>query len=77
MKASIEQREDRAYNFSSGPAMLPEEVLRRAQAAIWDLDHSGIGVLEHSHRGPVFMKVAERARSANSSSRSSSGAPPA
>jgi phosphoserine aminotransferase len=48
-------------NFSSGPAMLPEEVLRRAQAAIWDLDGSGIGVLEHSHRGPAFMKVAERA----------------
>lgn len=41
--------------------MLPEPVLRRAQAAIWDLDDSGIGVLEHSHRGPTFMKVAERA----------------
>jgi phosphoserine aminotransferase len=52
---------ERKLNFSSGPAMLPEEVLRRAQAAIWDLDHSGIGVLEHSHRGPAFMKVADRA----------------
>ena len=52
---------DRKLNFSSGPAVLPEEVLRRAQSAIWDLDGSGIGVLEHSHRGPAFMKVAERA----------------
>lgn len=52
---------DRKLNFSSGPAMLPDEVLRRAQQAIWDLDQSGIGVLEHSHRGPTFMKVAERA----------------
>ncbi len=52
---------ERKLNFSSGPAALPEEVLRRAQAAIWDLDGSGIGVLEHSHRGPAFMRVAERA----------------
>jgi phosphoserine aminotransferase len=52
---------ERKLNFSSGPAALPEEVLRRAQAAIWDLEGSGIGVLEHSHRGPAFMKVADRA----------------
>ncbi len=51
----------RKYNFSSGPAVLPETVLRRAQAAIWDLDDTGIGVLEHSHRGPAFVAVAERA----------------
>ncbi len=50
----------RIYNFSSGPAVLPEAVLRRAQAAIWDLDGSGIGVLEHSHRGKAFMAVLER-----------------
>lgn len=52
---------DRIYNFSSGPAVLPEPVLRRAQDAIWNLDGTGIGVLEHSHRGKAFMKVAERA----------------
>ncbi len=56
-----EASSERKLNFSSGPAVLPEEVLRRAQAAIWDLDGTGIGVLEHSHRGPAFMKVAERA----------------
>ena len=41
--------------------MLPEPVLRRAQAAIWDLDGTGIGVLEHSHRGKAFQAVADRA----------------
>jgi phosphoserine aminotransferase len=47
----------RIYNFSSGPAALPEPVLRRAQEAIWDLDGSGIGILEHSHRGKPFGRV--------------------
>jgi phosphoserine aminotransferase len=51
----------RTFNFSAGPAVLPEAVLRRAQAAIWDLDGTGIGVLEHSHRGKAFQKVADRA----------------
>ena len=51
----------RILNFSSGPAVLPEEVLRRAQEAIWDLDGTGIGILEHSHRGKAFGRVLERA----------------
>ena len=50
----------RKLNFSSGPAALPEPVLRRAQAAIWDLDDTGIGILEHSHRGKPFRAVLER-----------------
>jgi phosphoserine aminotransferase len=50
----------RKLNFSSGPAALPEPVLRRAQAALWDLDDSGIGILEHSHRGSVFRAVLDR-----------------
>jgi phosphoserine aminotransferase len=50
----------RKYNFSSGPAALPEEVLRSAQQAIWDLDGSGIGILEHSHRGKEFERVLDR-----------------
>ncbi len=54
----------RKLNFASGPAVLPEEVLRRAQEAIWDLDGSGIGILEHSHRGPEFGRVLERAEAA-------------
>jgi phosphoserine aminotransferase len=51
----------RIYNFSSGPAVLPEPVLRRAQDAIWDLDGTGIGILEHSHRGAAFEAVLARA----------------
>jgi len=50
----------RRLNFSSGPAVLPEEVLRNAQAALWDLDGSGVGILEHSHRGKEFLRVLER-----------------
>lgn len=50
----------RKLNFSSGPAALPEPVLQRAQAALWDLDDSGIGILEHSHRGPEFRRVIDR-----------------
>jgi len=51
----------RTINFSAGPAALPEEVLRRAQDALWDIDGSGIGILEHSHRGKVFDRVIEDA----------------
>ena len=50
----------RKLNFSSGPATLPEPVLRRAQAALWDLDGTGIGILEHSHRGGAFRAVLDR-----------------
>ncbi len=49
------------YNFSAGPAVLPEDVLRESREALWDLDGSGIGVLEHSHRGRVFAAVYQQA----------------
>ncbi|MBC7976345.1 MAG: 3-phosphoserine/phosphohydroxythreonine transaminase [Myxococcales bacterium] len=55
---------ERTLNFSSGPAALPEPVLRRAQAALWDLEGSGVGILEHSHRGAVFRAVLERTTAA-------------
>lgn len=54
----------RKLNFSSGPAMLPEAVLRRAQTALLDLDGTGIGILEHSHRGAAFERVLERTEAA-------------
>jgi phosphoserine aminotransferase len=50
---------ERIFNFSAGPAVLPEEVLRQAQADLWNIAGSGIGILEHSHRGPVFKKILE------------------
>lgn len=52
---------DRIYNFSPGPAVLPEPVIRRTQAALWNFEGSGIGIMEHSHRGPQFVSVLERA----------------
>ena len=52
---------DRIYNFSSGPAALPEPVLRAAQQAIWNHAGTGIGILEHSHRGAAFREVLARA----------------
>ncbi len=52
---------DRIFNFSAGPAVLPETVLRRAQADLWNIADSGIGVLEHSHRGAVISRVLDEA----------------
>jgi phosphoserine aminotransferase len=52
---------DRIFNFSAGPAVLPEPVLRKAQEAIWNATGSGIGIMEHSHRGKVFDKVRDEA----------------
>jgi len=48
---------DRIFNFSAGPAVLPEPVLRQAQKDLWDVAGSGIGVAEHSHRGKVFDRI--------------------
>ena len=43
--------------------MFPEQVLKRAQAALLDLDDSGIGILEQSHRGKAFGRVLDGAES--------------
>jgi phosphoserine aminotransferase len=47
----------RVFNFSAGPACLPEEVLKEVQADVWDIRGTGIGMLEHSHRMPTFDAV--------------------
>ncbi len=47
----------RIHNFSAGPAVLPEPVLKQVQQDVWDIAGSGIGIMEHSHRGKVFDKV--------------------
>src|ERR687891_1472225 len=52
---------NRIHNFSAGPAALPESVLRKAQDAIWDVAGSGIGIMEHSHRGKVFERIIDEA----------------
>ncbi|QJD30379.1 3-phosphoserine/phosphohydroxythreonine transaminase [Methylococcus geothermalis] len=51
----------RIYNFSAGPSMLPEAVLRRAGEDILDWGGSGMSVMEMSHRGKHFGAIAERA----------------
>lgn len=51
----------RAYNFSAGPATLPEPVLRQAQAELLDWQGVGASIVELSHRGPEFMQVAAEA----------------
>ncbi|WP_449448326.1 3-phosphoserine/phosphohydroxythreonine transaminase [Thermomonas brevis] len=51
----------RAYNFSPGPAMLPEPVLRQAQATMLEFGDAGASILEISHRGPGFIAVAAQA----------------
>ncbi|WP_295430560.1 3-phosphoserine/phosphohydroxythreonine transaminase [uncultured Thiodictyon sp.] len=51
----------RVYNFSAGPAMLPESVLLRAQEEMLDWQGSGMCVAEMSHRGKEFMAIAAKA----------------
>jgi phosphoserine aminotransferase len=51
----------RKYNFSAGPAALPEAVLRQARDEMLDWNGSGMSVMEMSHRGKEFLSIAERA----------------
>jgi phosphoserine aminotransferase len=53
----------RVFNFSAGPAALPEPVLRRAAEEMLDWHGSGMSVMEMSHRGKEFISIAERAES--------------
>ena len=50
----------RVFNFSPGPAMLPEPVLRRAQTEMLDWKGSGMSVMEVSHRGTDFVEFAAK-----------------
>ncbi|MDD9821153.1 MAG: 3-phosphoserine/phosphohydroxythreonine transaminase [Nitrospira sp.] len=47
----------RVYNFSAGPAMLPEAVLQQAQAELPDWHGTGASMMEMSHRGKEFVSV--------------------
>ena len=51
----------RIFNFSAGPAVLPEEVLSRAGDEMLDWRGSGMCVMEMSHRGKEFMGIAAEA----------------
>ncbi|MDR1291833.1 MAG: 3-phosphoserine/phosphohydroxythreonine transaminase [Clostridiales Family XIII bacterium] len=52
----------RIYNFSAGPSVLPEPVLRRAAAEMMDYNGSGMSVMEMSHRSKVFEEIIVNAR---------------
>ena len=51
----------RVFNFSAGPAAMPEEVLRQAADEMLDWHGSGMSVMEMSHRGKEFMSIHEAA----------------
>lgn len=51
----------RVFNFSAGPAMLPQSVLEQAQAEMLDWQGSGMSVMEMSHRGKEYMAIAAQA----------------
>ncbi len=48
---------DRVYNFSAGPGVLPESVLRQVQEDVWNIRGSGVGIMEHSHRGKLYDQI--------------------
>ncbi len=51
----------RNYNFSAGPAGLPDAVLERAQQELLDWHGKGLSIMEMSHRSQEFVSVAEKA----------------
>ena len=48
----------KVFNFSAGPAMLPEEVMLQAQAELLDWQGTGMSIMELGHRGPEFQAMA-------------------
>ena len=53
----------RVFNFSAGPSMLPEEVLKKAAIEMLDYEGSGQSVMEMSHRSKVYKPIIEKAES--------------
>ena len=55
--------QQRIYNFSAGPAVLPEDVLKEAQENLFSLPGVRMSILEISHRSKTFDKIIDEARS--------------
>ncbi len=51
----------RVYNFSAGPAVMPEEVLKEAAAEMLDYNGTGMSVMEMSHRSAAYQKIIDEA----------------
>ena len=56
---------ERTYNFSAGPAMMPECVLEEIRDEMMNYRGSGMCVMEMSHRSKVFMQIAAEAEEFN------------
>lgn len=52
----------RVHNFSAGPAVLPLEVLEKAQEQLVDYNGSGTSIMEKSHRGAEYVEIDAQAR---------------
>ena len=52
----------RVYNFSAGPAVLPEAVLKKAAEQMLDYEGSGMSVMEMSHRSKIYESILETAK---------------
>ncbi len=52
---------EKIYNFSAGPAMLPQDVLKKVQGELLDWQGIGTSVMEISHRSKAFLSVVEEA----------------
>ena len=52
---------DRIYNFSAGPAIMPEEVLEEVRDEVMNYRGSGMSVMEMSHRSKMFIQIADEA----------------
>jgi phosphoserine aminotransferase len=52
---------NRVYNFSAGPAVLPEKVLQQAADEMLDYQGCGMGVMELSHRSAIYQKIIDDA----------------
>ncbi|XP_042512756.1 phosphoserine aminotransferase 2, chloroplastic-like [Macadamia integrifolia] len=55
------QSQERVFNFAAGPAILPEKVLKKAEAEIYNWRGSGMSVMEMSHRGKEFLSIIQKA----------------
>ncbi|WP_198265556.1 3-phosphoserine/phosphohydroxythreonine transaminase [sulfur-oxidizing endosymbiont of Gigantopelta aegis] len=51
----------RVFNFSAGPAMIPEAVIKKASEEMLEWNNEGMSVMEISHRGKAFMSIASKA----------------
>jgi phosphoserine aminotransferase len=56
-----EKQVGRVYNFSAGPAVLPEEVLKEAAAEMLDYKGTGMSVMEMSHRSKAYQAIIDEA----------------